>query len=452
MLDLELRLNKKIEELTIIIEELRSENALLKAKVVTLEAENIKLKDQLSGNSKNTNLPSSKDVFRLKREKKKSGRKPGGQPGHKGSFRAPMVADEIIKVDAPSVCSCGSEMGLMLEVVKHQKVDIPEIKPYVTEYHLHRRYCKKCKKKVSAELPVGVGGDTFGPRLKATIAALSGFYKSSKREVLGILNQMYNLPISLGSISNSEARVSQKCQSSYENLKVEFEKGLVKHIDETGHYNKDKLGWCWLFATSSVAYIKLADSRGMRVLAANIDANTVGTIVTDRYPSYNYFPKDKRQVCWAHIARDFEKFAASSDNDTKMLGIKLTNITKSLFNLEKAMQTGSIKMNEFKEKAKKLRRKMLRYLKMIENISKSIGAVRVARNVIKSDKMLWKFLEDPWNIPLTNNHAERAIRHYVVYRKNSYFTWSDRGDRFIERIISLYLTWKLQKQNPYQNL
>ena len=71
---------------------------------------------------------------------------------------------------------------------------------------------------------------------------------------------------------------------------------------------------------------------------------------------------------------------------------------------------------------------------------------------MKSEDMMWKFLEDPKNIPLTNNHAERQIRHYVLYRKNSYFTQSDRGNRFLERIISLFLTWKQKDYNPFQKL
>ena len=82
----------------------------------------------------------------------------------------------------------------------------------------------------------------------------------------------------------------------------------------------------------------------------------------------------------------------------------------------------------------------------------AISAARMAKNIMKSESMMWKFLDDLKNIPLTNNHAERQIRHYVIYRKNSYFTQSNRGNHFLERMISLYLTWKQQKVNPFKNL
>ena len=91
-------------------------------------------------------------------------------------------------------------------------------------------------------------------------------------------------------------------------------------------------------------------------------------------------------------------------------------------------------------------------MKGIARAPDAIHAVRVAKNVMKFENMMWKFLDDPSNIPLTNNHAERQIRHYVVYRKNSYFTQSHRGNRFLERVISLYLTAKQQQLNPFRKL
>jgi transposase len=106
----------------------------------------------------------------------------------------------------------------------------------------------------------------------------------------------------------------------------------------------------------------------------------------------------------------------------------------------------------FLKRARKLRKRTGYYLRGILPIPDAPHAVRVAKNILKIEKALWKFLEDPLTIPLTNNHAERQIRHYVVYHKNAYFTQSERGNRFLERIISLYLSWKQQKLNPFHIL
>ncbi len=130
----------------------------------------------------------------------------------------------------------------------------------------------------------------------------------------------------------------------------------------------------------------------------------------------------------------------------------LRNVATELFALKKALLKSEIDVLRFVRRARKLRKRTKYYLKEISRLPEAIGASRVAKNVLRSERMMWKFLDDPENIPLTNNHAERQIRHYVVYRKNSYFTQSKRGNTFLERIISLYLTWKQRGLNPFQNL
>ncbi len=167
-------------------------------------------------------------------------------------------------------CKCGGEIAISKEPYIHQKVDFPEIKPYVVEYQLEHGRCRKCGKRRSSKLPEGITADTFGPRVKSVIAALSGFYKNSKREVANIINDIFNLNISVGSISNSEARVAEKCKEAYEQVEQEVSKSEVLHIDETSHYNKGKLGWCWMFSSKIGSVIKLTESRGMKVLENSV--------------------------------------------------------------------------------------------------------------------------------------------------------------------------------------
>ena len=93
---------------------------------------------------------------------------------------------------------------------------------------------------------------------------------------------------------------------------------------------------------------------------------------------------------------------------------------------------------------------MLYYLQKVVS-TEYLQAQRVANNILKSFDMIWLFLHDP-QIEPTNNLAERQIKHFVKYRKNSYFTWSQRGDRFLERIKSLYATARLQNVNPFDQL
>ncbi|WP_341790541.1 IS66 family transposase [Rickettsia endosymbiont of Polydrusus tereticollis] len=439
----------KLEE---IIERLIEEIRILKSENEALRLENAELKEKLGLTSKNSSLPSSKELYKLKRNKPKSDRKAGGQVGHNGVRRQKMLADKIIQVPLAVQCGCGGEIALSKTDYVHQKVDLPEIKPYVVEYHLQHGRCRRCGRRKASRLPEGVAADTFGSNVKSVIAALTGFYKNSKQEVANILKDIFNLDISVGSISNSENRVSAKCKDYYYAIEQEVVKSKIIHIDETSHYNKGKLGWCWMFTSQVGSLLKLTNSRGKKVLETSSFSSSDNIYVTDRYAAYNYFAKENRQICWAHLARDFERFAHSQHIEVKKLGCYLRQVASELFALQKALSNNEIAMLRFLRRTRKLRKRTWYYLKNITCISNAVHAVRVAKNIIKVENMMWKFLDDPMNIPLTNNHAERQIRHYVVYRKNSYFTQSERGNIFLERIISLYLTCKQQQLNPFQNL
>lgn len=439
------KLEAKVEKLEARIEELEAENKALRI-------ENAELKERLGLNSKNSSIPSSKELYKIKEDKPKSDRNIGGQPGHEGSWRPKMDANEVVKIELLNACECGGEIVICEKPYIHQKVDIPEVKPYVVEYQLEHGRCKKCGKRKSSKLPEGVTSDTFGPRVKSVIAALSGFYKNSKREVANIINDIFNLNISVGSVSNSEARVAEKCGEAYEQVEQEVSESKILHIDETSHYNKGKLGWCWMFSSNEASFVKLTDSRGMKVLQNSAFSNYKSLVITDRYAAYNYFPSKKRQICWAHLLRDFERLAHSWNIEVKVLGCYLRDVATELFGLKKALLKGEIDILRFSRRAKKLRKRMRYYLKNISCLPKAVGASKMAKNIMKSEMMMWRFLDDPENIPLTNNHAERQLRGYVIYRKVSYFTQSERGNIFLERIISLYLTWRQKQLNPFQNL
>ncbi|GFQ76690.1 IS66 family transposase [Trichonephila clavata] len=228
--------------------------AKLEEKNKILEIENAELRERLGLNSRNSSIPSSKELYKIKKDtlkdKSEGGRKIGGQVGHKGSHRATMEADEVVKIELLNECECGGEIAICEKPYVHQKVDLPEVKPYVVEYQLEHGRCKKCGKRKSSKLPEGVTPDTFGPRVKSVITALSGFYKNSKREITNIMKDIFNMSISIGSVSNSEARVASKCKEAYERVEEEVRASKVLHIDETSHYNKGKLGWCWMFANN----------------------------------------------------------------------------------------------------------------------------------------------------------------------------------------------------------
>lgn len=451
---------KNLEQKVVRLEE---ENKNLEKKVARLEEENKilkaeknELRERLGLNSRNSSIPTSKELYKIKRDtpedKPKSDRKVGGQVGHKGHYRARMEADKVVKIELLNRCECGGEIAISEKPYIYQKVDLPEIKPYVVEYQLQHGRCSKCGKRKSSKLPKGVTPDTFGPRVKSVIAALSGFYKNSKREIANIMKDIFNLNISVGSISNSEARVTLKCKEAYEEVEEEVRASEILHIDETSHYKKGKLGWCWMFANDKASFVKLADTRGMKFLKNSTFSDYKKLVVTDRYAVYNYYSDEKRQICWAHLLRNFERLSNSWNSEVMKLGRCLKDAANELFVLKKALSENKIDISKFIDRTKKLREYTQHCLVKISYILEAKGDSRTVKGIIKSEPMMWTFLNDPENIPLTNNHVERQMRHYVVYRKNSYFAQSERGNMFLETIISLYLTWKQKKLNPFQNL
>ena len=440
-------LSEKIEKLEVRISDLETENK-------SLCLENADLKDKLGLNSKTSSIPSSKEFYKKqKATKSKSNRSRGGQTGHQGSSRKKMQADEVINLElTDKVCSCGGKYEPAGEAHIHQTVDIPEVLPHVKEYHLNRYSCNSCGKKKKAILPKGVGADVFGPRINTIVGALTSFYKNSKRDVQNILQDVFNLNISLGSISNVEAKISGKCKASYEDLESQVCNSDIVHMDETSHYNSGKLGWCWMFTSSIASFIKLTESRGKKVLQNSVFGPEDNIVISDRYAAYNYFAEENRQICWAHLRRDFARFAHSENKEVQRFGLYLCQIAGEVFTLKKALLTKEIGILVFMRRIRKLRKRTWNYLRAISVLPDAKKAVGMAGSIMKSEDMMWRFLYDPYNIPLTNNHAERQIRHYVVYRKNSYFTQSERGTRFLERLISLYLTCKQQNLNPFKEL
>lgn len=132
LLELCKNLQQKIEKLEAEIEKLEAEVGRSEAENKALKIENAQLKEKLGLNSKNSSIPSSKELYKIKKNKPKSERNVGGQVGHKGNYRAKMEADEVIKVELSSACECGGEIAICEKPYIHQKVDLPEIKPGVS--------------------------------------------------------------------------------------------------------------------------------------------------------------------------------------------------------------------------------------------------------------------------------------------------------------------------------
>ena len=428
----------------------------LKAEITKLLKENkelgsnlIKLEDKLNINSGNSGLPTSKEIYRIERKSRiRSGLKGGGQAGQKPRSYEFKVPDQIVEVKPEEKsCKCGGKLIPLVDYKSYQKIEIPPVKPVVTEYRLHSSSCIVCQKKYRAKLD---NYKLLGKNSESIIATLGGFFNNSKREIQSILSQIFNLDISLGLISASEGRVSVKLEDKYNELMARAQNSDYLHLDESSANDRGKRGWCRVAASKDVTVFKLANSRGRKIVEQLLPEYG-GKVITDRYGVYNIFGNERRQVCLAHLRRDFKRFAHSKNLSLSKVGHSLIDITDRVFALYHGYKEEKIDRFYYQRKMRKVKKKMLYYLKTISGLEECEQARRVANNILKTFDMMWLFL-DHEQIEPTNNFAERQIKHHVKYRKNSLFTWSDRGQRFIERMKSIYATAKLQNQNPHHQI
>ncbi|WP_342271248.1 IS66 family transposase [Candidatus Tisiphia endosymbiont of Parasteatoda lunata] len=241
-------------------QQLLLENERLKLQVIQLKNIIIQLKDKLNINSSNSGLPTSREVYRIeKKSKPKSDRSPGAQIGHKyNSYQKKTPDINIDVIPDEETCICGNPLVLE-EYTTYQKIEIPIIKPVVTEYKLHEKRCSACNKKYKSGLD---DYKLLGKNAESIISALSEFFNNSKREVQGILSQIFNLNISLGLISNTERRISNTLESNYNKLVELVKASSYVHLDETSAKNKGDKHWCWVATNKSSTVFKIANSRG----------------------------------------------------------------------------------------------------------------------------------------------------------------------------------------------
>ena len=419
------------------------------AKIIAeLKEENVRLKERLNTNSKNSSLPPSQDLKKKKQNKPKSGRQRGGQPGHKGHQRTLVSIEKVHSVivcPPQSHCACGKELQLESQHERHQVFELPKPSYEVIEYQIQTGCCKSCRRSYQGNLPDGVSRKGFGPRAQAMVSLLTSKYRLSKRLVRAWFSDVYQMPICLGSVSNIEHTVSQSLQQAHEAIKDQVRASKVIHLDETGHKECYQNGWAWIMSTQDATYFKLARSRGKKIAKELIGDFRGHIYVTDRYSAYNYLPDKNRQVCWAHLKRDFQKISERPGIPGK-IGKKLLKAYERLFTFWKTEYDQN--MLSFKKPRKRLRyfkAKLLRHLRDGTRCAHKTTA-RTCSNIWESVDSLWNFFDIP-NVPPTNNHAERQLRPLVISKKLTFGTQSERGSRFIERIFSVTATCKQQQKD-----
>jgi len=419
----------------------------LTARVATLEA-------RLNKTPQNSSLPPSSEHPHAKptAEKPKSPKKRGGQPGHAKHERPLLPTDECDEVHRlkPVQCRrCGRELtGSDSEPRRHQVWELPEIKPVVTEYQLHRLSCRGCGAITCAPLPVGVPASQAGPRLVALVALLMGCFKQSKRRVALFLEQVLDQPCSPGWVVKLQNRATAALIPAYEELAAQLPTEPVLGIDESPTKEARLKSWLWTFVASSYTVFALRTTRAASVLHELLTESFDGVVNCDR--AKMYWKIGRPQWCWAHLKRDFQALIDHPDPQVKRLGRDLMRPTKELFRHWSRCRDGTI-----------TRVGMLRLMRPIRQevdglllrgaYSGNPKLVGMCNPLYDHRDWLWTFL-DVERVEPTNNVSERALRPAVIWRKLSFGTQSAPGSRFVETILTVVETCHRQSRNSFEYL
>ena len=435
------------------IKQLEDESAELKKRIEMLEKRIEELERLLGMNSRNSSKPPSSDppglsavLPRILRRKKR-GAKNGHQP-----FMIELLPPEKVthRVEMkPQVCHCGSTnlKETKEEPLRHQIIDIPPIEPQVTEYIRYISRCSDCGAFVYSSLPDEVRRKHFGPGVLAVVAVLTGMLNTSKRKALAMMNEVFSIPMSLGGLSNCEAKLAHVLEQPYQEATEHVQNQQTAHADETGWPRGNRLkGWLWMLCCTGAAVFMIQAGRG-QTAAKKLLGAFVGVLHCDRWSGYNCFA-GLRQLCWAHLKRDFKALSEAKGNMGR-IGSELFVLAKQILHMRKRVRDGTLLWQTFQHRMEPLIKRVETLLEKGADSSEPLAGQ--CRRIFNQRQYLWMFVYDE-RVEPTNNLAERTIRQAVLWRKGSFGTQSERGARYVERILTVCATCRLQGRSVIEYL
>ncbi|MFQ5633123.1 MAG: IS66 family transposase [bacterium] len=421
-----------------LIQRLQKENAVLKARIEKLER-------LLGMNSQNSSKPPSSDPPNApKKNPPKKQKKPGAKKGLEPHLKEMLPPDKVNRshVIEPEICSdCGGRHLIQSDQkpLRSQFIDVPPVKIDVTEYVRPVRECADCGALVYAPLPDNAPKSCFGSGVLALVAVLTGVLNVSKRKAMLVMNEVFNVPMSLGGLSNCEERIANSLAVPYDEASEHIREQQVAHADETGWRRGNRAkGWLWTLCSSTAAVFMVHAKRGQEAARKLLD-NFFGVLVSDRWGGYNFF-KGLRQICWAHLKRDFTAISEAGGR-LGQVGAALHDLAKRILQLRACVRDGTLKWGTFQSRISPLTAKVEELLQEGALYDGALGGK--CREIFKHRAHLWTFVSRE-DVEPTNNHAERMVRQGVLWRKSSFGTQSERGARYVERVLTAGATCRLQ--------
>lgn len=404
--------------------------------------------------SRNSSLPPSKNSIGIPHTKslrEPSGKKVGGQKGHQGVTRLQTaIPDELEVCQAPQYCPlCGVPLDpSTLEVAEvRQMIDLPAIiVPLIKQYVQMKATCK-CGHCVKGEFPQEVNGTVcYGPIIQATVSYLSTLQDIPFKRLSDLMDNLFGVPMSPGTIANILTRMRKKAQMPYEKIRHEVEHASVVGGDETGMNINGKNNWMWTFQTELATYLVMDEHRGKAVID-NYFPNGFpeSTIVSDRLSAYFSLEAKSHQVCLAHLLRNtnfFVEYLPKEEWPKQMV-----ELLRDAIHERKKNGVVQGKDEDFKERFDKLMEEPVN----LKNAEKQKAFNTFRKGLVKHREHIFTFLTNTM-VPYDNNASERSLRPAKTKLKVSGQFKTIEGAQEYATLQSIIQTAKKNEQNPFQAL
>jgi len=272
---------------------------------------------------------------------------------------------------------------------------------------------------------------------------LTGSCRLGKRGVSQLFDDLFGRPISPAMVCKLQRKTAAALRPIADEALV-YTRGHPANVDETGWKEGHTRAWLWVAVTTFVVAFLIRTSRG-RTAFDDLRCGSTAVHTTDRYPVYTHLPEHKRQVCWAHLRRDFQAMIDRNGAGTP-IGKALLECSDRLFEHWYRVRDGTLKRATFRSAyVRELRRQVRDGLTsgMACGCAKTAGT---CGEILAVEASLWTFARVVGVEP-TNNAAEREVRHAVCWRKTSFGTASEGGSRFVERILTVIASCRRQNRN-----
>lgn len=389
--------------------------------------------------------------------KKPTGKEPGGQPGHPPHLKELLPPERVHRTLSYVPKACAQCQRPLPQdrgpqdppPVRHQVAELPALAAEITEYQGHARTCPGCGQVTRAPIPEAIRAHSVGPRLTAALSYFAGCHGVSKRGVEEISQALFQAPVALGTVANLEQEMSAALTPAHDEAVAAVRQAPVKYVDETGWKQAGRKRWLWAAATPTVAVFLIDVFRNVTALRRLLGPTLSGVLCSDRWRAYDHVELLQRQVCWAHLKRNWEALRERGGK-AKAIAEGCLDVQRRVFELWHLFRGGGCGRRQLDDRMAPLLLELLELLQAGLRC-RDRRTKRFCARLLDVYPALWTFVVVEGVEP-TNNQVERVQRRAVLWRRRSFGCHSTAGCRFVERILTVVQTLRLQGRSVLQFL